>query len=106
MQKVISNKIIVTLVTQGLPSSPVLLRKFANILTSFERKSTGHGKLVSICQIAPSTGFSGGNYAVRRWKGPETFGPELEGTLGARGFSCAVYGFGQVKFTDQSISLR
>ena len=69
-------------------------------------KSTGHGKLVSICQIAPSIGLAEAITLSEDGKAQKHFGPELEGTLGARGFSFAVYGFGQVKLTNQSILLR
>ena len=61
---------------------------------------------MSIRQIAPSIGLPEAITLSEDGKAQKLFGLELEGTLGARGFSCAVYGFGQVKFTDQSISLR
>ena len=59
--KVFSNKIIVTLVTQGLPSSflrPLLLRKFTNIDSSpqiFEESPSHHD---NNSQVIPSSEYN------------------------------------------------
>ena len=50
-------------------------------------KSTGHEKLVSIRQIAPSIGLPEAITLSEDGKVQKLFGPELEGTLGAIGFS-------------------
>ena len=65
-----------------LPSSPVVLRKFANILTSFERWV----RVQVGVDLSNSTihWFSGGNYAVGRWKGPETFRARTGGYPGCQ----------------------